>query len=228
MGRRLTRKQLKQDEFVTLFDHLTQWFADNWRPVLAAVGAVCVVGLIWWGVNAWSGNRTDKAADLLRTAVTTYMGDSTDPAKPGGDQAKAEEQLRTVVDRYGRSPQADVARLYLARILINKGDTDAARDLLVKVAARKGDSALVRLATLDLVHLRVASGQAAEVAQELTDMITGKDDRLPRDVALFELGSVYVKERDYAKAKEYLQQLVDQFPESPYVARARQQMQELG
>ncbi len=228
MGRRLTRKQLKQDEFVTLFDHIAQWATDNWRPVLAAVGAACVVGFIWWGVTAYSGSRADKAADLLRGAVTTYMGGATDPAKPAGDVAKAQQELQTVVDRYGSSPQADVARLYLARILINKGDTDGARDLLVKVASRKNDSPLVRVATLDLVHLRVATGQAAEVVTELTAMVTGKDDRLPRDVALFELGSVYVKEHDYDKAKEYLQQLVEQFPDSPYVDRARQQIQELG
>lgn len=228
MGRRLTRKQLKKDEFVTLFDHLAQWFTDNWRPMLAGIGAVCVIGLMWWGAEAYTGSRTNHAADQLRAAVQTYMGSATDPTKPAGDVAAAEKQLRAVIDRYSRSRQADEARLYLARILADRGDTDGARDLLVKVASRHQGEALARLATLDLVHMRVAAGQGADVATELTAMVTGKDERLPRDVALFELGSLYVKEREYDKARDYLKQLVDQFPDSPYTKRAQQQLQELG
>ena len=100
--------------------------------------------------------------------------------------------------------------------------------LLTKVAARGGDTTTVRLATLDLIHLRVAEGQGTEVAGELEAMIVGRDRSLPRDVALYELGALYVKEQRFDEAREYLQKLVDEFPESPYAGEAQRRLQELG
>jgi len=87
---------------------------------------------------------------------------------------------------------------------------------------------LGRLALVDLIHLRVGSGEAAEVAKELEKMLTGKDDSLPRDLAMFELGRVYVKEKKPEQAKQYFRKLVKDFPQSPYQSLAKQQIQSLG
>jgi TolA-binding protein len=158
--------------------------------------------------------------------VTAYeeqaVGDSSDA---GND---AESKLQEVVDRYGRSDQADTARIYLARINVDRGDTEIARRLLVEVVDRHPDDALGGLATLDLVHLRVASGEGAEVAQELEAMVAGTDRRLPREVALFEIGEIFLHEQDLERARTYYQKLVDDFPDSSYVRRARQRLTELG
>lgn len=221
MGRRLTRKKLKQDEFVSVVDEALHWLAENWRPVAYGAGTLAVVGLLWWGLSAYSGVRTDKAALALHEAVSALEGEGSDPAL-------AETRLREVVDRFGRTDQGDAARLYLARILLDREETDEARVLLSRVAARSGNDSLVRVATLDLIHLRIGAGQATEVAGELEAMIVGRDRSLPRDVALFELGSLYVKEQRFDEARKYLQMLVEEFPESPYVGDAQDRLRELG
>lgn len=230
MARRITRKQLKQsDEFVSTVDSMVQWMSDNWRPVAAAIVGVCVVAIGWWLVGKWSASRGADASYALSQAIETYEGtDITGQLEPAGDPAAAEAQLLEVIDRYGRTDQADMARLYLARIHFDRGDTEAARDLLVGLAERHRDDAIGRLATLDLVHLRIAAGQATEVALELEAMVVGSNPRLPRDVALYELGKLYVAEQKPDQAREYFQKLVDEFPESPYLGQARQQLQELG
>jgi TolA-binding protein len=74
----------------------------------------------------------------------------------------------------------------------------------------------------------VSSGQGAEVAKELEAMVVGRDNQLPRDVALFELGEVFRGEQKIDQAREYYQKLVDEFPESPYLSQARQRLSELG
>ena len=52
MGRRITREQLKKyDEFVSAAEMIFRWVAENWRPLVAGIGAVCVVGLLWWAVK---------------------------------------------------------------------------------------------------------------------------------------------------------------------------------
>lgn len=227
MTARITRKQLKEDEFVSVVDTVMRWLVANWRPLTAALGAVAAVTLLWWGATLWSGGRSDRASYLLHQAVAAY-----DQARSAGeaqaDLGAAESQLQEVVDRYGRTDQGDVARLYLSRIALDRGDTDAARDTLVRLSrTRKGDM-IGRLATLDLISLRIASGQGAEVAAELEGMISGKDPRLPRDAALYQLGLLYIEEQKLDRAREVLGTLAEEIPDSPYAGEARQKLSELG
>jgi predicted negative regulator of RcsB-dependent stress response len=227
MGRRITRKQLKQDEFVSTVDTFIHWGAGYWRPIVAGLAAVCAVIVLWWLGSRWSASRADQASYLLYQAVSAYEEQVAGGIVPAeGDDA--ESKLREVIDRYSRSDQADAARVYLAKTHIERGEAEAARGLLVEVIDRHADDALARLATLDLIHLRAASGEYAEVAQELEAMVAGSDRRLPRDTALYELGELFVAQRDTDRARLYFQKLVDEFPTSPYVTRARQRLAELG
>ncbi len=222
--RRITRKQLKGDEFVSTMDVVVHWSTENWRPVAAVIGVAALVAVGWWSALSFGTSRAEKASYQLRQAVVAYQDAQGDAARL--DQART--GLVAVVDQYGSSDQADMARVYVAQIDANKGDVDAARAALVKLTdSRKGD-AIGRLAMLDLIHLRVASGQAAEVAKELETMVVGADRSLPRDAALFELAEIYVKEQDPGRAKEYFQKLVEEFPESAYLDPARQRLAEIG
>jgi predicted negative regulator of RcsB-dependent stress response len=223
MGRRITRKQLKQDEFVSTVDTFMRWFADKWKPFAVGLAAVCAVILIWWIAGRWSASRSDQASFGLHQAVM-----EADEAERTGDVTAAEQRLKETVDRFGRSDQADMARIYLSRIKLQQGDVETARTMLVEVVDRHADDSIGRVAALDLVQLRVASGQASEVAQELEAMVVGVDRSLPKDVALYQLGELFVREQDPERARGYYQRLVDEFPESPYRSLAGQRLTELG
>lgn len=230
MGRRITRKQLKKDdEFVSAAEVIFRWIADYWRPIIAGVCVVCVVALAWWGVSGWLSSRTDEASLLLQTAMTTYQGGaSPGTTVPAGSIDAAESEFRQVVDSYGSTEQADMARLFLARIDLGRGQTDAARGVLVELSQKHGDDVIGRLATLDLINLRIASGQGAEVAADLEAMVTGGDRSLPRDVALYRLGELLADEGRTAEATLYFEMLLEEFPESPYLSSAQQRLAELG
>jgi len=223
MGRRITRKQLKQDEFISTADTLVHWVIANWRPFLFGLAAVCVVIVAWWGGTRWTGSRAEHASLLLHQATVAV-----DAARQGGDAAAAQAKLQEVVDRYGRTEQADMARVLQARLRIDANDLEGARSLLVEVSGRRGDDAIGRVAMLDLVRLQITTGQAAEIAPQLEAMVSGEDRRLPRDVALYELGELYTSTEDPGRARSYYQRLVDEFPESPYRPQASQRLAELG
>ena len=230
MGRRITRKQLKQDdEFVSAAERIFRWVADNRRQLLAAIGAVFAAAIVWWGVNAWMGTRTDDASLLLYHAVQTFEGDAAAGSLvPGGDVDAAQIEFQQVVESYGRSDQADVAKLYLARIALSRGQTDEARSVFVDLSQKHGNDVIGRLATLDLIDLRIASGQVEEVAGELEAMIVSQDGGLPRDAALYKLGEVFVTSGDPERARTYFERLVEEFPESPYITNAQLRLNELG
>jgi predicted negative regulator of RcsB-dependent stress response len=226
MGRRITRKQLKEDEFVSTVDQLIRRFGEYWKPAAVALGAVLVVVFLWWVGSEWSSSRAAKASATLQVAVEGYQ--TAMLQQPPGDLGAAETGFREVAERFGRTAQADVARLYLARIALQRGDVDDARSALIRLADRNRDTALGQLVALDLIKLRIASGQGSEVASELESMVVGRGGELPRDVALYELAEVYREEQQPEQAREYYQKLVDEFPESAYSAPARQRLGELG
>jgi predicted negative regulator of RcsB-dependent stress response len=109
MGRRITRKQLKQDEFISTGDSVMRWVIANWRPFVFGLAALCLVIVAWWAGTRWTGSRADRASYLLHQASTAV-----DEATQGGDVAAAEAKLQEVIDRYGRSEQADMARVLKA------------------------------------------------------------------------------------------------------------------
>lgn len=230
MGRRITRKQLKQDdEFVSAAEWIFRWVANNVKPILAGIGAVCAIGLIWWGTNSWLGAREGEASILLNHAVMTFEGEGVPGSPlPVGDVDAAEAEFLQVVESYGRSDQADMARLYLARIALGRGETDEARSALVNLRDKHADDIIGSVATLDLIDLRVASGQGAEIAGELEAMVTGQNPALPPDAALSKLGEIFVAEGDVERARTYFERLIEEFPESPYLAGAQQRLAELG
>ena len=223
MGRRITRKQLKQDEFVSAGETIIRWFMGNWRPFVFGLVAVCLLIVAWWTVGRWSSSRAEQASYELHQAVTAF-----DEAMAGGDAATAQDQLQTYIDEHGRSDQADMARVYLARMMMDQSDLEGARALLVEVSGRHESDLVGSLATLDLVRLQEASGERSKVAEELEGIVVGQDSRLPRDVALWELGELFVRQDEPDRARVYFQQLVDEFPESPYRGRASQRLTELG
>ncbi len=223
MGRRITRKQLKQDEFVSAGETIIRWFMENWRPFVFGLLAVCLLIVAWWTVGRWSSSRAEQASYELHQAVMAF-----DEAMAGGDAATAQDQLQTYIDDHGRSDQADMARVYLARMMMDQSDLEGARALLVEVSGRHESDLVGSVATLDLVRLQEASGEATAVAEELEGIVVGQDSRLPRDVALWELGELFVRQDEPDRARVYFQQLVDEFPESPYRGRASQRLTELG
>ncbi len=237
MGRRLTRKQIKKDEFITFVDRAVQWTGHNWRQALIGLGAVLAAALVWWGVTAFLGSRTDAASQAIGGALAAYNA-PVGSAAPAGATLKfatdserlaaAEKAFKSVKSRYRFTPQAKLAELFLARIAADRGDTTQAIRRLGEIASSRSSDPVVRLAMLDLIRLRVARGEGLQLVSELEAMAAGKDPRLPRDAALFHLAQIWQHEGKPEEAAKLYRKLVEDFPDSPYRADAQQRLASAG
>ena len=233
MGRRLTRKQIKHDEFVTLVDKLVHWMGENWRQSAAAAGGVVVLALLWWGGTALLGSRQDAASVALTKAIDMLnapVGSAAPAAatvKFATEAAKleeAEKAFSSVKSHYWLTPQARLARFYLACIQAERGDSDAAIRAMGAVAGKRTATPAVRLAMLDLVNMRLARSDARELIPSLQAMVDGKDPRLPPDAALYELGRIQENSGNHVEAAQLYRKLLDEFPSSPYRNDAQQRL----
>ena len=237
MGRRLTRKQIKKDEFITFVDRAVQWTGQNWRQALIGLGVVLAAALVWWGVTAFLGSRTDAASQAMDGALAAYNG-PVGSAAPAGAKVKfatdterlaaAEKAFKSVKSRYRFTPQAKLADLFLARIAADRGDVPQAIRRLGEIASSRSSDPVVRLAMLDLIRLRVARGEGLQLVSELQAMAAGKDPRLPRDAALFHLAEIWQHEGKPEEAAKLYRKLVEDFPDSPYRADAQQRLASAG
>ena len=132
---------------------------------------------------------------------------------PAGDLEVAEAEFQQVIDSYGRTEQADMARLYLARIALSRGQTDEARAALVELARKHDDDVIGRLANLDLINLRIASGQGAEVAADLRKHVARLVDTPVRG-----RGVMTILENKAERAKLYVEVAEDlrRMPAAPF------------
>jgi tetratricopeptide (TPR) repeat protein len=233
VGRRLTRKQIKQDQFVSFVDRGMHWLNQNWRQAAIGLGAVLAVALIWWGGSAYLSGRTGAASQALAKALEIYEAPVGSAAPPGApvtfatDAARldaAQKAFQAVKSRYWLTPQTRMAELFLARIAVDRGDQAKALELLTSITSRHSSDPIVRLAMLDLIRLRVARGEGLQLVSQLEAMASGKDPRLPRDAALFQLAEIWNHEGKRDEAGRLLRKLVEDFPDSPYRLEAQQQL----
>lgn len=235
MGRRLTRRQIKRDEFITFMDRVVLWLSANWRQAAMGLGGALALGLLWWGVSVATGSRSAAATKALDEAVAILQA-------PVGQDAPADVKVKfatqserqaaaatalTKVRRYWFTPQARMATVLQARLAMEKGEVEKAQKELAAIAARGGKDPVVRLATLDLLRLRLARGENAKVIEELKAMASGKDKRLPQDQAMLELAKAYQAAGNAAEAGKILRQLVEKFPDSPWQREAQQRLASL-
>ena len=233
MGRRLTRKQIKQDQFVSLVDRGAHWMGQNWRQAAIGLGGAVAIAVLYWGVAALVTGRSSAAARALSRAVETYnapvgsAAPATAKLKFATDSERldaADTAFRSVASKYWLTSQSRYAKLYLARIAADRGDSESAVRLLGEIVSKRAGHVVARLATLDLIRLRVAKGEGQQLVGELEAMVAGKDPRLPRDVAMFELARMWEREGKPAEATKLFRKLIEDFPESPYRTDAQQRL----
>lgn len=140
-------------------------------------------------------------------------------------RAEARSALEAVRESYGSTSSARLASVYLGQIAAAEGDTATARALWTEyLESNGGDSALAIGLRMNLYSLDRAEGRGEELAAELRGAVATETSELPKDVLLFELASTLDQLGDEDGARETYQRIVDEYPDSGYAVRARQQL----
>lgn len=236
MSQRLTRKDIKRDEFASAVGRGVDFAESHTRELLMTVGAVLLAVLIGIVTYFYIAHRSDLANQALAAAVKVY-GAPVDPtgAKPNdaaepsfaseaARQARARRLLERVRADYRWTDAADVASLYLADLDAQAGNVAEARRFWSDFAKQHGDHVLAVQARIDLLELDRSQGKGQQVAQQLREMLDQSDAALPQDVTLYQLAITLEQLNRDQEAIQTYQRLVDEFPQSPYRQTAQQKL----
>jgi len=143
--RRISKHDLKTDQFSTSIFAAREWVEKNLRTTLIVAGAIIVVGVAIWGVARWRGGQSDEALSLYGEAGVEMRS---------GNAAVAIAELQKILDEHKGSKIAGPACFQLAELHFRQRNFDDARvffqryindygdDLMLKSAAWAGQGAV--------------------------------------------------------------------------------------
>ena len=189
----------------------TVW--KRFRPLIIAGAVLIVVGVAGAGIFEWWQARESSASgDRFLTAITNANDKKTDEAM------KELEALTR--DGFGSYPV--LARMRLAALKAEKGDTKAAIADFLAIGQDGGVPKAMRNASkIRAAWLMVDQSSYDEVAAQIEELAAATSP--VRHSARETLGLAAYKAENYAKAREWMQQIVDD-NDAPAGARTRARM----
>ena len=187
------------------------------------------------GYWAWKTRSEGRAQAMLGEAIAVVQAPLEEPkpgAKPAAGnyptvKARAEAALAKfteVSSAYPSTRAGIAARYYAAAALTMLGRPAEAATRYQEVVDRAGTGSFYgRMAQLGLVESSAEAKQydkAISAAQALVNNTA--DETIPRDALLMELGRVQAAAGKKAEAKQTLDKVIADFPESVYVEEAKQ------
>ena len=120
-------------------------FWNTWGTLISSVLIVVAGSLAAWnGYQYWQNRQAGQAAALF---------DAVDVAARSGDQARVTQAFGDLKAKYAGTTQAAQAGLTLAKISVDAGNADAAKESLGWVAEQARDDGLKALAKLRLASV---------------------------------------------------------------------------
>lgn len=233
------KKQIKQDELRTGFDHAVVWVSAHRDEVRVTVIALAVLGLAAAGFGSYRSHRQASAEKAFDEALTIFhapVAGEPDAAQAGGTvyataaekHQKATAAFADIAKRYGSSPTGRRARYYAALANLELGKTaEAEADL--KELASGGEDALVRgLARLALADIHRSNGRWDLAVEGYRRIVDDAGSAVPRDHALMRLASTLEEAQRAPDALTTYRRLIEEFPSSVYLTDAKRRLEYLG
>lgn len=231
---RQTRHDIKHDKFLDEIGNAYTFAAANRSKLILATVVLAVLAAAAAGFVMYRSAQEDEAQIRLAEGIR-IMSASTgtapvNPADPAYEtkeeqQAAARPVFEEVIEKYGYSDAADVARLYLAGMDLREGREEQARAELQEFVDEHRGEYLAGAAAWSLYNNRLASGDAEEVIAELQSQLDDPEpDALPTPALLALLARAHELHGDDDAAKAYWKRIAEEYNDSPYGLEANRKL----
>jgi TolA-binding protein len=246
--KRKERHHLKENELAHTIETARDFLETRQRQITGAIVGVVVVALAVIGFMMYRSQTQSRGSELLAEAMVAMnarvvpTGTTGEENLPAGatlgatgtfstEEAKlkaALPKLKAAADAYPDSASGITARYHMAGALAALGRNQEAITEFDEVIKRSGAATLYgRMARLGKADTQAHSGQLDAAIATWKEMTTGTAEDFPVDAILMELARAYVQKGNTEEAKKTLSQIVDQHPNSPYLAEARTELENL-
>lgn len=238
----IERQKLKQNEFARTVAHAREALQARQSQVAKIVAAVAVILALAAGYSWWRSARAEQANELLATALAAYEKPVVPPQPPApgspppvpqpgtyqSEQERLEASLPMFLEAATSFPDSRAgltARFHAAAIQAALG-RHAEAEANYRQVVDKADGIYARTARLGLAEAQVAQQKYDEAIAVYTELTRDSTTTLPLDGILMRLGRAYERAGKTDDAVRSFTRIVDEFPQSPYAADARREIEE--
>lgn len=235
---RISRKELKKDEFVQEVTHTVEYVQMHRQPIVlwsAVVGAFLVVvlgGYLLW--NKRNSDASDSLARAQRTFHATVLPPGT-PPPPGSNEkvytsdkekyTTALNEFQAIAGKYSMLKQADVARYYVGLCHMQLGNAAEGQKELTALAEGKNEQ-IGSLARFALASALVNQGKMDDAEKHYRYLIEHPTTEVPKTAAQMTLATHLRSVKP--KEAEKIYRDLEQQKASPQLAEmAKRQLNEL-
>jgi len=216
---RLTRQQLKRDQFAVTFSDFTEFYLSHQKKIVQTGGIILLGLAVVVGGFLLYRSSESKAATGFATALATFHApvSATDTAASTlhfkTDQEKYQEALKQfndVADHYSWFSQGKFARYYSALCQRELGKTAEAEKALHDVAESHNAelSSIAKMALAGIYEQTGRNDQAEKTYKELENHAT---TAVPKATVQLALADLYQRTKP-AEAKAIYQQIQKDYP----------------
>ncbi len=241
--KRIERHKLKENEFARTVEHAREVLTERRHGITLALVALVVVIVAIGGYVTWRSSQQSRANGMMASALAVFEAPVVPPAPPApgsapplpqpGTYQSQDEKLNAALpkfldtaNRYPRTNAGVTARYYAAGILASLGRFAEAEQQYQQVVDRAGTTIYASTARLGLADVQVAQGKYDSAINIYTELSRDSKSQLPLDGVLLQLGRAYAKAGKTDEAARAFTRVVDEFPQSVYVADARRELEE--
>ena len=240
----IERHRLKEDEFARSVAAARETLAERGNDIMrfAIIAVVLIVAIA--GYTMWRTSRNAKADAALASGLAIFEAPVIPPAAPAPgspipvqqpgtfqtEQAKLEAalpKLMEAADAFPNAPAGVAARYYAASALAGLGRFAEAEQRYKEVVDKAGSSIYGRTGRLGLADTQAAQGKFDDAITIYRELSADANAQLPVDGVLMALGRTYAKAGRKDEATRAFSRIVEEFPQSAYVADARRAMEEV-
>jgi TolA-binding protein len=236
------RHKLKENELARTVAQARASIEERRRDVGLVLLAIAIALAAVGGYTWWRQSRNAKANTLLASALAVHEAPVVAPAEPTPGspvpveqpgtfrtlRAKLDAALPKFIETATAYPNTDAgiaARYHAAGILAQLGRYPEAEQRYQEVVEKGGRSIYGRTARLGLAGAQLAQNKFDSAIAIFRDLSTETNPQLPVDGVLMQLGQAYLRAGKAEDAARAFNRVVEEFPDSVYVADARRELE---
>ena len=236
--KRAERHHLKDNEFARVAMGARQVVETRSKEVFGAIVAVLLLIVGIMGYMAWRGRVEARAGGLLAEAMVldeARVGPQTPDSPAAGlsfatAREKYQAQLtkfKTVADEYPSTDAGAFARYREGATRMALGMPQEAGTAFQQVIDHTSNDLYRQMARLGLAESQARAGQFDQAIGIYNDLAQRKDDQLPIDGVLIQLGRTYRDAGKRTEAEQTFNRIISEFPGSPFSDEARRELDSL-
>jgi predicted negative regulator of RcsB-dependent stress response len=237
--KRTERHHLKENELAHLAASARHAVTARKSQIVPITIGLVLLAAAALGYFIWRDRVEGRAQTLLAEAMNVAdarVGPPPATGQPSGGLSFATQReknqaaltkFKIVADEYPSSDAGVFARYREATTYMALGVPASAVQSYQAVIDSAGDSLYGQMARLGLAEAQAQTGQYDQAINTYKDLSQQTDGQVPVDGVLIRLGRTYLDAGKPTEAEQTFNRLVQEFPDSPFSADARRELDQL-